>query len=244
MSSALDNVRVVLNEPLDPVNIAGTVRAMKNMGVGSLVLVRPAPYDRYRLEGIAHDTEDVIAAIRTVDSLNEAIDDCVHVAAYTARRRAAKRTVITPRESAVSLIALAAGGPVAVLFGREDRGLDNETLDRAHAVVTIPTTTHSSINLSQAVLIALYELHLAAGDATRALAPPRKDAPLAPTAELEVWFDVVERVLQSVEFFKTNNPELILRSLRSLTYRAAPDLREISLMKAMAYEVLKKNTGR
>lgn len=243
-TSPLANVRVVLHEPLDPVNIAGTVRAMKNMGVASLVLVRPAPYDPYRLEGIAHDTDDIIAAIRTVDSLDEALGDCVHVAAYTARRRAAKRTVITPRESAAQVIAAAATGPAALLFGREDRGLDNETLDRAHTVVTIPTTSHPSINLAQAALIALYELHLAAGDATRILAPPRKDAPPAPVAELEIWFDVAERVLRSVEFFKTNNPELIMRSLRSLTYRAAPDAREISLMKAMAYEVLKKGASR
>ena len=87
------------------------------------------------------------------------------------------------------------GGTVALLFGREDAGLPNEALDQAHVVVTIPTTDHASLNLAQAALIGLYELHLAAEDATRELAPPRKDAPRAASrVESESW-DGVDREL-------------------------------------------------
>jgi tRNA/rRNA methyltransferase/tRNA (cytidine32/uridine32-2'-O)-methyltransferase len=70
---------------------------MKNMGVSSLRLVRPVEYDAYRLEGIAHDTADIIERIQHFDDLDSAIADCVYVAAYTARRRAAKRLVTDPR---------------------------------------------------------------------------------------------------------------------------------------------------
>ena len=85
--SLLHRVRVVLYEPQDAVNIAAGVRAMKNMGVRDLVLVRPVEFSAYRLEGIAHDTLDVIERIRVVDTIDEAVGDCIHVAAFSARRR-------------------------------------------------------------------------------------------------------------------------------------------------------------
>jgi tRNA C32,U32 (ribose-2'-O)-methylase TrmJ len=104
-------------------------------------------------------------------------------------------------------------------------------------VATIPTTDYASLNLSQAVLVAAYELHLAAGDATRTIAPPKHDAP-PPTAEQwEQTFADIERALVIIDFFKTRYPEHVLRSVRSLMFRAAPDARELTLLRAMAIEV-------
>src|SRR5512146_2718026 len=183
--SLLANVVVVLFEPLDPVNIAGTVRAMKNMGVGALRLVRPVEYDPVRLEGIAHGTMDLIERIERYGDFDAAIADCIRAVGFTARRRAAKWRVIDPKQSAAELLEEAPNGKVAVVFGREDSGLPNDILDRLHAVVTIPTTDHASLNLAQAVLIGLYELHLGAADATRELAPPRKAAPPPNAEQLE-----------------------------------------------------------
>ena len=237
--SALDAVRVVLDHPQDPVNIAATVRAMKNMGVSHLRLVEPVEYDPWRLEGIAHDTQDIIAAIEHFSSLDAALADCVRVAGFTARRRSAKRPVAAPRAAAGELLEFAAAGPVALLFGREDRGLDNTALDRAHVVVNIPTTEHASLNLAQAVLVGLYELHLAAADATRLLRPPRKAARASTTAEYEMLFADTERALTRIDFFRTRNADHIMRSLRSLVARAAPDARELSLLRAMAIEVVR-----
>jgi len=234
----LSQVVVVMHEPQDPVNIAATVRAMKNMGVSALRLVRPVPYEAHRLEGIAHGTRDLIDSIEQFDTFDDAVADCIYVAAFTARRRAAKWRVIGPGQAAGELLSSAANGRVAIAFGREDSGLPNEIVDRAHAAVVIPTTEHASMNLAQAALGALYALHLAAGDATRALAPPRKDAPPATVAQLEQYFGDVERALESIEFFKTRQREHIMRTLRSLTLRAAPDARELSLIRAMALEVL------
>jgi TrmH family RNA methyltransferase len=236
--SRLDKVVVVLCEPQDHVNIAATVRAMKNMGVSRLRLVRPVAYEAQRLEGIAHGTRDVIDAIEHFDSFDEAVADCVHVTAFTARRRAAKWHVTDARDGAREIVDATANGEVALVFGREDSGLPNEILDRAHQVVIIPTTEHASLNLAQAAMIALYELHLAAGDATREVAPPRKDAPAATHEQLEQFFGDVERSLDSIEFFKTRYVEHIMRTVRSLTLRAAPDARELSLIRAMAMEVV------
>jgi TrmH family RNA methyltransferase len=239
MSSILDRVSVVLHEPQDPVNIAATVRAMKNMGLRDLRLVRPAEYDPYRLEGIAHKTRDLIDAIRTYDSFDDAVRDCVRVVAFTARRRAAKWRIITPKEAASELLDAAADGPVALVFGREDAGLPNEILDRAHSAVVIPTTDHASMNLAQAVLIGAYELHLAAGDATRVLPPARKSTPPPTEEALEQFFKDVEQSLASIQFFKVRQVEHIMRTIRSLTGRALPDTRELSLLRAMALEVVR-----
>jgi TrmH family RNA methyltransferase len=237
--SALDSAVVILVEPQDQVNIAATVRAMKNMGVSRLRLVKPAPYEQERLMGIAHDTAEIIERVVHFDSLPEACADCVRVLGFTARRRSARREIVTASEAALQFVENAPIGPVAFVFGREDRGLSNEQLDLSHAVVTIPTTDHSSLNLAQAVLVALYEAHLAAADATRKLAPPRKFAPPATSLQYEQLFTDCERALEEISFFKTRFRSHVMRTVRSLTYRAAPDAREMDMVRAVAIEVLR-----
>ena len=236
--SLLSSVVVVLYEPQDPVNIAATVRAMKNMGASRIRLVRPVAYEPVRLEGIAHGTMDLIERIERFDDFDAAVADCVHVVGFTARRRSAKLRVIDPKTAAAELLDAAPEGPVAAVFGREDNGLPNQVLDRVQATVTIPTTNHASLNLGQAVLLALYELHLAASDATRTLAPPRKDAPPPTQEQYEQFFKDAADALEAIQFMKTRYPEHIMRTLRSLIFRAAPNTRELSLIRAMAIEVV------
>jgi tRNA/rRNA methyltransferase/tRNA (cytidine32/uridine32-2'-O)-methyltransferase len=236
---ALARLRVVLVEPQDPINIGATVRAMKNMGVGELRLVRPVAYDPNRIEQVAHDTREIVARIRHHDTLDDAIADSTFVAAFTARHRSAKWTVTTPRALAERIASGDAEEISAFVFGREDRGLDNAALDRAHVHCTIPTTNHASLNLAQAVLVALYELHVAIGDATRKALPPRKDVPDATTEQLERYFQDQENALEAIAFFKTRFREHIMRTVRSIAMRARPNAREIELMRAMSIEVLR-----
>ncbi|HEX9564348.1 MAG TPA: TrmH family RNA methyltransferase [Gemmatimonadaceae bacterium] len=237
--SRLDRIRVVLFETQDLVNVAATVRAMKNMGLRHLRLVNAVPLDPWRIQGIAHDTADVLALAQEHHTLGAAIADCVLVVAFTARHRAAKWAVTTPREVSARLLEATRDGDVAVVFGREDRGLPNEVLDRAQIHVTIPTTGYASLNLAQAVVVGLYELHLAAADATRPRKPPRKDAPPPDSAELERFHADAEAALRAIDFFKTRYPEHVLRAVRSLVARAEPDARELSLIRAMAIEVVR-----
>ena len=220
-------------------NIAATIRAMKNMGCHDLYLVNSVEYDPWRLAGIAHDTDDIIERIRNCSTIEEALAGVVRVAGFTARRRAAKRDVVNPKVASEELLDFARTGPVAILFGREDKGLPNEILDRAHVLVTIPTTEHASLNLAQAVMVALYELHLSAADATRTLAPPRKDAPPASAEEYEQLFADAERGLHAIDFFKTRYHEHIMRTVRTLFYRAAPDSRELALLRAVFIEIVR-----
>jgi len=238
-SSLLDAVRVVVYEPQDPVNIAAIVRVMKNMGVRDLRLVRPSPYEPNRIEQIAHHTRDVVERIRHYDTLDDALADCVQVAAFSGRKRAAKWQLLDPRAAATHLLDRADDGPVALLFGREDHGLPRDALDRAQVIVHIPTTEHASLNVAQAVLVALYELHLVAGDATFSHGRPRRHAPLPTAAEWELFVGDAERGLDAIDFLKTRNPEHVMRSIRSVLYRAGVDSRELTLVRAVAIEIMR-----
>ena len=236
--SVLDSLSVVLLYPQDPVNIAATVRAMKNMGAGDLRLVQPCAYDPFRIEGVAHGTRDVVEKIRHFESLDAALADCHHVIGFAGKRRTAKWERIAPRAAAERYVAtLAAGDRVTLLFGQEDHGLANDALDRVHVQCIIPTSEHASLNLAQAVLVALYEFHLAAGDATRKVDAHRHQSGPATHEEWERMFNDAERALEGIAFFRTRNPEVVMRSLRSLAFRAKPDEREVTMLRAIAIEV-------
>jgi tRNA/rRNA methyltransferase/tRNA (cytidine32/uridine32-2'-O)-methyltransferase len=229
---------LVLDQPQDLVNIAHVVRAMKNFGFSDLRLVRPREYDAYRVAGIAHQTQDVLARVREFDDLGAALADCVHIVGFTARERSAKRNRQRPRTAAGEILEQAGAGPVALLFGREDKGLSNEALDRCHRIVTIPTApAYASLNLGHAVALILYELALARGDEERPFKAPRRAAGPAAAAELERLFADVERALERIEFFKTRDREAIMRAVREVVHRTPLDQREAKLLRAMAIEI-------
>jgi TrmH family RNA methyltransferase len=231
---------LVLVNPQDIVNIASAVRIAKNFGIEEVRLVNPEVFDPYRIEGIAHNTADLVARIQLFDSLDAAIGDCVFTAVLTARERAAKRRVLRPREAAATLVQEAEAGPVAIVAGREDSGLTNAELDLCHAVVTISTDpAHRSLNLAQAVAIMAYESWNARGGESIPLKPPRNQAGPATSKQLEELFEDWTRALWSIDFFKTRQPENVMRSFREIVFRASPDGREASLLRAMGIEVVR-----
>jgi tRNA/rRNA methyltransferase/tRNA (cytidine32/uridine32-2'-O)-methyltransferase len=242
---ALEGVVVVLWQTQDYVNIAGTVRAMKNFGLSRLRLIQPATWDPWRIEGIAHGTHDLVERTELHDSLESALGDCSYVVGMTARSRRAKRAVARPRDLAPDLLVRAAasvageGGPVALLYGREDHGLSNEALDMCHRTCIIPTSEHSSLNLAQAVLVMAYETWMAAEGTAQAFRAPRRDAPPADVAALERLFDDTERALWAVDFFKARQTETVMRTVRELVRRADPDMREAGFLRAIFIEVVK-----
>lgn len=229
---------VVLHRPQDLINIAGVVRVMKNFGLRSLRLVAPAEFDAYRIGGIAHKTGDIVKRIRRYDTLDDALAACRYVVGFTARLRRVKRNLQWPREAAVELLADPGHGPAALLFGPEDKGLTNDELDRCHRVVTIPADpAYPSLNLVQAVAVMAYELRVAGGEPPRK--PPRRTAPRASQEELERLFADAERALAAIEFFKTRNPTAIMRTVREVTHRTPLDAREVALIRAMCFELMR-----
>lgn len=230
---------VVLDEPLDLVNVAAVIRGMKNMGLSRLRLVRPHDFDPYRIEGIAHRSGDLIGATEIHESLESAIADAVWVLGTSARPRTANRNYVRPRDVAPTVVERAREGTVCVLFGREDRGLTNEALDRCHAVAIIPTApSYWSLNLAQAFLLIAYEVFLAAEGGTGELPRGRRAAAPASGGDLESMYAALERGLGRIGFFKgARRPEAVLRTLRTVLGRARLDVRESRLVRAIGYEI-------
>ncbi len=233
---------IVLNEPQDLVNVAATVRAMTNMGLRRLRLVRPAEFDAHRVQGIAHNAEPVLERVQHFDALADALADATHVVGTTARRRTARFVWQHPREAAPELMALTAGGAdVALVFGREDVGLDNDALDRCDRLLNIPTDPdHRSLNLAQAALLVCYELWLAGPGAERPLPRARKKKPPATWEQHQLLFEDVERSLHAMDFFKTRQPSALMRTIRAVARRAQLDRQEANLLRAIAIEVQKR----
>ena len=236
--SALENVVVVLDHPQNLVNIAGAVRAMKNMGIYRLRLVNPAEYDTWRIGGIAHRSADVAENAETFDSLPEALSDAIHVVGTTARARTAHRNYVRPRDAAPLIMERAQMGVVALVFGREDRGLENDALDLCHSVAIIPTNPeYSSLNLAQATLLLTYEVFLAAGGEGGPLPRGRRATRPATVEELENTYAALEQGLDRIDFFKARTPEAILRTIRTVVSRAEPDLQEAGILRAIGFEI-------
>ena len=230
---------VVLHRPQDLVNIASVIRVMKNFALRDLRLVAPAEYDAFRVEGIAHKTGDVLKRVVVFDALDQALADCHHVVGFTARQRSAKRNAQRPREAAGEVLAVSEATLVALVFGPEDRGLTNDELDRCHRIVTIPTSAdYASLNLAQAVAVMAYELFLARG--TPPLKSPRRAAEPATQEQLERLFADAHQALEAIDFFKTRNPEPIMRTVREVLHRTPLDAREVELARAMCIEAAKR----
>lgn len=231
---------LVLVAPQDIVNIASAVRIAKNFGITQMRLVNPEIFDAWRIEGIAHNTADLVARIEFFDSLRAALADVTFAAVLTGRERAAKRRVARPRAAAAELVERLREGPVAVVAGREDSGLTNDELDLCHLLITIATTpTHPSLNLAQAIAIMAHEIWVADGGDDAPLKPPRREAGPATHEQLEALFEDWTRGLEAIDFFKTRSTAAVMRSFREIMYRADLDGREASLVRAMGIEVVK-----
>ena len=211
---------------------------MMNMGLMRLRVVKPAVFDAYRITGIAHRSDPLVERTEIYDELSEALEDAVFVLGTSARARTAQRNYGRPRELGGLAVERAAEGTVAVLFGREDRGLSNEALDLCHRVAIVPTYPgYKSLNLAQAVLILAYEIFLAAEGGARLLPRGRRSTEPVTSGELEQTFSALEEGLRRIAFFTRRTPEGVMRTLRTVIGRAEPDLQEAGVLRAIGYEI-------
>jgi TrmH family RNA methyltransferase len=227
-------VDIVLVRPSRAANVAAAARALKNMGLQSLVLVSPPRgIDRADARALAYGAWDLLDSARMAPDLRSAVAGCTLVAATSAREEGRAETR-TPREFAAEAAELAAGGRVAVVFGPEATGLLNDELALCQMRIRVPThSAQPSLNLAQAVLLIAYELRLAALPAGTADAP----APRALSGVVEEALDDLRDALLSIHYLNPASPQLILSELRALFQRAAVTTREVSLLRGMARQI-------
>jgi TrmH family RNA methyltransferase len=232
-------IRIVLIEPSHPGNIGAAARAMKNMALAELVLVRPKLFPHPEATARASGAHDVLTNARVVDTLAEAIAGCGFIAATTSRHRDRNFRIVDAREAAARLVAEAARAPVGLLFGAERTGLTNAELEAAHLLVRIPAhESYLSLNLAMAVQIMAYELFCARGVAT----PVETSAvPLAGAADLALLYEHWAAVLEEVDFRdRTQSGTHLMARLRRLMQRAEPDENEVNILRGFLTAVQKR----
>jgi TrmH family RNA methyltransferase len=263
---SLARIVFVLDRPKDAANVGAVVRLMGNFGLSTLRVVEPAGFQEDQLTRYARRGEALVRAIRRFHSIDDALADCVFVLGTTRRSRALSRPVFTPRVAARVIVdalgstassAIATGAPAglaAVVFGPEDFGLSNASLERCNAILTIPTVPDdASLNLAQAALLVAYEIHLAASTELEAgngsagvgvAANNGGETLLASGAELQLLFDAATRMYAALH---PNNIEGQTRAavarLRALILRAVPRTDEIAQLRSIFEHVARAPRG-
>ena len=258
VSAHLSHVRIVMVNTTLPANIGSALRAMKTMGLCKLVLVSPKTYPHPDIDALAAGATDLIEQIEIVETLEDAIKDCHIVFGTSARSRTIPWPLLDARPAAQKSMkaVLQEQQEVAVIFGREDRGLTNEELALANFHVTIPVNTeYGVLNVAQAIQIICYEMRMAATElmehevddkATMKVTEDDAmewDEPLVTHEQMEQFYPHIQKMLEEIEFLDPKNPRLLPLRLRRLFGRIQLDRMEYHLLRGIFSRVQALNKG-
>lgn len=233
--NALKRVRIILVEPAGPLNVGSVARVMKNMALNELILVKPH-CDRFSDEArqMAVHGLDVLEQAQVVNSLPEALEGCQRVMATTGRSLSLPTHLETPREGLPWL--LTEDFKTALIFGPEDRGLNNEELKYAQRFVFIPANPdYCSLNLAQAVAVCTYELYQAA---QQPIQTPRESWPETASFEvLEGYYQHLETVLLKIGYLYPHTAKARLEKFRRLYSKGNLTTEEVALLRGILRQV-------
>jgi len=243
MQDLLSRIRIVLVNTSHPGNIGGVARAMKNMGLSKLVLVEPQEFPSDKADARSSGAVDLLENAQVVSSLPEAVTGCGLVIGTSARSRHIPWPLMSPRQTATQALQEATQHEVALVFGREDRGLTNEELQQCNFHMHIPTNENfSSLNLAAAVQVIAYELRVGVLAKQEAATQQSAEQPLwgtdwdielASNDELERLFEHMQQTLIDIDFLDPQNPRQLMPRLRRLYLRARPDKVETNVLRGI-----------
>ena len=236
----LDNISIVLVRTKTPGNIGAVARCMMNMGLSRLVLVRPPKDDQGEAMKFAAGAEAVLReAIRT-ETLQDALAGHGLVIGTSRHLGRHRRNIGTPREMAGRIVPLLPQNRVALVFGREVNGLEKEDLALCNEFIAIPSSrAFPSLNLSHAVSIVAYELFIA----TR-VGPASEGMTLAPTGELETFYQHLQKVLEESGFLGPHNRDHMMTSVRQLFGKSRLDQRDIRILHGILSAIVRSDPSK
>ena len=222
-------VRIVLIDPSHPGNIGSVARAMKNMAISDLVLVRPRSFPHAESVALAAGADDILAGARVVATVAEAIADCGFVAGTTSRPRNYYWEFTTPRDIAARIASLPQENRAALLFGSERYGLGTEDLNHCNVLVRIPANPeYCSLNLAMSVQLLTYELFMAR---EQPQSHTQLELALAPSADVEHFYTHLLEVLKEIDF--EDRTGHLMERLRRLFNRAQIDRNELNILRGI-----------
>ncbi len=239
----LAQVRIVLVETSHPGNIGAAARAMKTMGLSQLCLVNPKQFPCAEATVRASGADDLLARAHVSETLEQALEGCGMVYGTSARSRSIDWPTFSPWDVAQRVLhgtedapAEALRGEVAIVFGRENSGLDNEELELCSARVLLPTNPDfSSLNLASAVQVLAYELstHSKRGQAEVHNHVDETYDPLATQGELQGFFAALEKYITDIDYFDPAKPKQLIRRLHRLFNRASMSRSEVQILRGI-----------
>jgi TrmH family RNA methyltransferase len=222
-------VRIVLIDPSHPGNIGSVARAMKNMALSDLVLVRPRSFPHAEADALAAGADDILAGARIVGSVAAGISDCGFIAGTTSRPRSYYWEFTTPRDVAARIVASPAENRVALLFGSERYGLATEDLNHCNVLVRIPANPeYCSLNLAMSVQLIAYEIFMARAQPH---SHTQLEMPLAASGDVEHFYAHLHQVLNEIDF--EDRTGHLMERLRRLFNRAQLDRNELNIMRGI-----------
>ncbi|MDB6060713.1 MAG: methyltransferase, TrmH family, group 1 [Verrucomicrobiaceae bacterium] len=231
----LDNLRIVLVNTTHPGNIGAAARAMKNMGLSELYLVAPLKFPADEATWRASNAADVLERAVVVETFDDAIADCGLVIGSSARERTIPWPLLDARRACEQAYREASKQKVALVFGREDRGLTNEELQKCQLHINIPSNAeYSSLNVAMAVQVIAYELrmaHLANDQPIDVMAD--WDFPFAQADDIERFYTHLEQTLSEMGFLKADAPKQTSARLRRMFQRTRLDAMEINMLRGI-----------
>lgn len=232
---SLENIRIVLVHTTHPGNIGAAARAMKNMGLGELYLVAPQKYPADDATWRAANAADVLERAVVVDTFEEAIAGCGLVIGSSARERTIPWPLLDARRACAQAYGETARHKVAIVFGREDRGLTNEELQKCQLHINIPSNpAYSALNVSMAVQVIAYELWMAhVGGELSGDVMADWDLPYADADDVERFYVHLEQALAEMGFLKAAAPKQTTARLRRMFQRTRLDHMEVSILRGI-----------
>ena len=233
------SIRIVLVDTSHPGNIGATARAMKNMGLTELHLVRPEQFPHAEATARASGADDVLSSAIVHPRFEDAIAECGLVIGTSARSRHLPWDLVEPRECATRLVEESKSGPVALVFGAERMGLTNAELQLCNLLVTIPThPDYSSLNVAMAVQLLSYEIWLQLRPGTPK--GPEREIRLATNDEMTRFYGHLEQVLNEIEFHDRTGTGQLMTRIRRLFNRAQVDQNEMNILRGILTSVQSK----
>ncbi|RKX36612.1 MAG: hypothetical protein DRP64_18380 [Verrucomicrobia bacterium] len=228
----LDNIRIVLVEPISGGNIGSVCRAMNNNGITDLAIINPRPETDWEdASKLSCKANAQLEARKEFSTLKEAIAGCTVVAGTSARTGFYRDTAHSPREFASITLESAKDHEIALVFGREDKGLSNEELALCTHIIQIPSSElYTSLNLSHAVTVCCYEIFAASGT----FQPSEEKAEEANSELRERMFDVWREMMIKTEFTHEQKLEHMMMGLRRIFSRGKLTVPDVKILMGLA----------
>ncbi len=248
--SGLANIRIVLVEPAGALNVGSIARIMKNMELRYLVLVNPqCDHLSHEARQMAVHAGDVLAAAQVVPNLLEGLKGCRWAIATTGKLRTLATELEQPKTALPWLLQAAQQDGAALIFGPEDRGLNNTELNYAQRFLCIPSSPeYPSLNLAQAVAVCCYELYQLVQEQeggkegkSRVLGESAvsvsSSATPAPLEAMEGFYQHLEEVLLKIGYLYPHTADSRMKKFRRLFYRAFPSSPEVAMLRGILSQV-------